>query len=85
MGAELCNGNITAVDLSQPPFKLTIDDHQSLRADAVIIATGASATYLGLKNEQRLIGHGVSACPTCDGPFYRNQEIAVVGGGRCCH
>ncbi|MDR9404646.1 MAG: FAD-dependent oxidoreductase [Halothece sp. Uz-M2-17] len=81
MGAELCQGRLTAVDFSQHPFQLTVDHEKTLLADAVIVATGASAKYLGLKNEQRLIGHGVSACATCDGAFYRDQDIAVVGGG----
>jgi len=81
MGAELRNGSITAVDFSQHPFRLTVDSHYTLLADAVIVATGASAQYLGLKNEQRLIGHGVSVCATCDGAFYRDREIAVIGGG----
>ena len=81
MGAELCQGRLTAVDFFQHPFQLTVDHEKTLLADAVIVATGASAKYLGLKNEQRLIGHGVSACATCDGAFYRDQDIAVVGGG----
>lgn len=81
MGAELRNGSTTAVDFSQHPFRLTVDDNKILLADTVIVATGASAQYLGLKNEQRLIGRGVSVCATCDGAFYRNREIAVIGGG----
>ena len=81
MGAELRNGSITAVDFSQYPFRLTIDDNHILLADAVIVATGASAKYLGLNNEQRLVGRGVSACATCDGAFYRDRDIAVIGGG----
>jgi thioredoxin reductase (NADPH) len=81
MGAQLCNGSITAVDFSPYPFRLTVDDRKILLADSVIVATGASAKYLGLDNEQRLIGRGVSACATCDGAFYRDRDIAVVGGG----
>jgi thioredoxin reductase (NADPH) len=81
MGAELRNGSTTAADFSQHPFRLTVDDNKILLADTVIVATGASAQYLGLDNEQRLIGRGVSVCATCDGTFYRNREIAVIGGG----
>jgi thioredoxin reductase (NADPH) len=81
MGAQLYNGSITAVDFSSYPFRLTVDDHKILLADSVIVATGASAKYMGLDNELRLIGRGVSACATCDGAFYRDQDIAVVGGG----
>ncbi len=80
-GAELRYGSVTSVDLNQHPFRLFVDDETVVLADAVIIATGASAKYLGLPNEQRLIGHGVSACATCDGAFFREQEVAVVGGG----
>jgi thioredoxin reductase (NADPH) len=81
MGAQLRHGSITAVDFSPYPFRLTVDDRKILLADSVIVATGASAKYLGLDNEQRLIGRGVSACATCDGAFYRDRDIAVVGGG----
>jgi thioredoxin reductase (NADPH) len=80
-GAELRWGMVTAVDFSHRPFRLLVDEWQPLLADAVIIATGASAKYLGLENERRLIGRGVSACATCDGAFFNGQEVAVVGGG----
>lgn len=81
VGTELRYGVVTAVDFSQRPFRLLVDRENPLLADAVIISTGASAQYLGLKNEQRLLGRGVSACATCDGAFFRGQEVAVVGGG----
>jgi len=80
-GADLRYGTITAVDLSTPPFRLLVDDVTPITADTVIISTGASARYLGLENEQRLLGHGVSACATCDGAFFPDVEVAVVGGG----
>lgn len=80
-GAELRWGVVTAVDLGTRPFRLVVDDAAPLVADAVIIATGASAKYLGLENERRLLGRGVSACATCDGAFFRGEEIAIVGGG----
>ncbi|HXF06216.1 MAG TPA: thioredoxin-disulfide reductase [Blastocatellia bacterium] len=80
-GAEMRWGTVTAVDFSRRPFRLLVDDRQPLLADAVIIATGASAKYLGLENERRLIGRGVSACATCDGAFFNGHEVAVVGGG----
>lgn len=80
-GADLRYGTITTVDLSQPPFRLLVDQETPLLAQAVIIATGASAQYLGLPNERRLLGHGVSACATCDGAFFRGDTVAVVGGG----
>ncbi|GBC77473.1 Thioredoxin reductase [bacterium HR08] len=80
-GAEVRWGTVTAVDFSQRPFRLLVDDHLPVLADAVIIATGASAKYLGLENERRLLGRGVSACATCDGAFFNGVEVAVVGGG----
>ncbi|MDH6062080.1 thioredoxin-disulfide reductase [Chrysosporum bergii ANA360D] len=80
-GAELRYGMITSVDFSQPPFHLILNEEKTLLADAVIIATGASPKYLGLKNEKRLLGRGVSSCATCDGAFFREQEVAIVGGG----
>ncbi len=80
-GADLRFGIVTNVDFSQRPFRLLIDEVTPLLAETVIISTGASARYLGLENEKRLLGRGVSACATCDGAFFRNVEIAVVGGG----
>ena len=78
---ELRQGAITTVDFSQRPFHLIVDRQQSLFADTVIIATGATPKYLGLENERRLLGRGVSSCATCDGFFFQNEEVAVVGGG----
>ncbi len=80
-GADLRYGLVTAVDFSHRPFRLLVDGERPLLADTVIISTGASAKYLGLENERRLLGHGVSACATCDGAFFRGEEVAVVGGG----
>jgi len=80
-GAEVRMGTVTAVDFSQRPFRLLVDGYVPVLADAVIIATGASAKYLGLENERRLLGRGVSACATCDGAFFNGVEVAVVGGG----
>lgn len=80
-GAEMRWGTITAVDFSERPFRLLADGTTPILADAVIIATGASAKYLGLENERRLLGRGVSACATCDGAFFQGVEVAVVGGG----
>jgi thioredoxin reductase (NADPH) len=80
-GADLRYGTVTTVDLAQRPFRLLVDQEAPLLAHAIIIATGASAQYLGMPNERRLLGHGVSACATCDGPFFRGDTVAVVGGG----
>ncbi|MCY3594697.1 MAG: thioredoxin-disulfide reductase [Bacteroidetes bacterium] len=80
-GAEVRYGSVTQVDLSERPFKIVIDDETGLLSDTVIIATGASARYLGLDNEKRLLGRGVSACATCDGAFFRGVDLAIVGGG----
>jgi thioredoxin reductase (NADPH) len=80
-GADVRLGTVTAVDFSERPFRLLVDGYLPVLADAVIIATGASAKYLGLENERRLIGRGVSACATCDGAFFNGMEVAVVGGG----
>lgn len=81
VGAEVRNGIITDVDLSKRPFVATVDGTSTISADVVIIATGASAKYLGLADEQKYAGMGVSACATCDGFFYRKKVVAVVGGG----
>ncbi len=80
-GAVVRHGTVTGLDLSSRPFRLEVDEQQPVLADVVIVATGASARYLGLENEKRLLGYGVSACATCDGPFFRGSEVAVVGGG----
>ncbi|HEY1031726.1 MAG TPA: thioredoxin-disulfide reductase [Flavipsychrobacter sp.] len=81
MGADIRWGYATKVDFSQRPFKVEIDEEKWIEADAVIIATGASAKWLGLPSEQRLNGHGVSACAVCDGFFFKGQEVAIVGAG----
>ena len=80
-GADIRRGVVTSVDFSDRPFKLTIDGEIDIEAQAVIIATGATARYLGLPSEQKFRGMGVSACATCDGFFYRKKDVAVVGGG----
>ena len=79
-GATLMQSHVTAVDLCRQPFKVRTDEAE-YESKTVIIATGASARLLGLPSERTLMGHGVSTCATCDGYFFRNQEIAVVGGG----
>lgn len=81
LGADIRSGAVTAADLSAKPYKFTIDGETEIEADAVIIATGASAKYLGLPSEEKFKGMGVSACATCDGFFYRRKDVAVVGGG----
>ena len=80
-GTDLRYGTITEVDLSERPFRLLIDDETPLYSQTLIISTGASAKYLGIEGEQRLLGYGVSACATCDGAFFRNVDVAIVGGG----
>lgn len=80
-GTEFLSAKVTEVDLSRRPFHLKCDNGKEFLTDTVIISTGASAKYLGLKNEMELIGKGVSACATCDGFFYRNRIVHVVGGG----
>ncbi len=79
-GAEYMHGVVSSAKLSQSPIELTIG-HETIRTKTLIIASGASARWLGLPNEQALIGHGVSSCATCDGFFFSGKEIAVIGGG----
>lgn len=80
-GAEVRDGSIVKVDFSKRPFRLVDDRGREIEADTVIVATGASAKYLGLADEEKYRGQGVSACATCDGFFYRKRRVAVVGGG----
>lgn len=81
MGADIRWGLATKIDFSKHPYRVEIDEEKWIEADAVIIATGASAKWLGLESEQRLNGYGVSACAVCDGFFFKNQEVAIVGAG----
>ena len=81
MGADLRIGYVSAVDFSQAPYKITIDGKKVVLADTVIIATGATPKWLGLDAEQKYAGRGVSACATCDGFFFKGQDVAIVGGG----
>jgi len=81
MGADIRWGLATNVDLSARPYKVEIDEEKWITADSVIIATGASAKWLNIASEQRLNGHGVSACAVCDGFFFKEQEVAIVGAG----
>jgi len=81
MGAEIRSGEITAVDFSKRPFRLTVDYEKELLAETVIIATGATARWLGLESEAQYRGFGVSTCATCDGAFFKGKTVAVIGGG----
>ena len=81
LGADVRTGIVTKIDTSSRPFHLTIDGEKEIEAETVIVCTGASAKYLGLPSEKKFRGMGVSACATCDGFFYRKQDVAVVGGG----
>lgn len=80
-GTRIISGNVVRTDLSARPFGIWLEDGTEYRAETLIVATGASAKWLGLPNEQRLRGHGVSACATCDGFFFKGKDIAIVGGG----
>ncbi len=80
-GADIRTGSITTADLSSRPFHIVVDGTKEIRAESLIIATGATAKYLGLPSETKFRGQGVSACATCDGFFYRKKDVAVVGGG----
>lgn len=81
MGTDVRFGLVTDVDFSSEPKRVTVDGTKVIEADAVILSTGASAKWLGIESEQRLNGHGVSACAVCDGFFYRGQDVAIVGAG----
>lgn len=81
MGTDLRWGFVSKVDFSQRPFKIEVDEEKWIEADSVIIATGASAKWLALESEQRLNGYGVSACAVCDGFFFKEKEVAIVGAG----
>ena len=80
-GTDTRWGMVTKVDLSERPFKIEIDETKNVLAETVIISTGASARWLGIEDEKRLNGYGVSACATCDGFFYKGKDVVVVGGG----
>ena len=80
-GADIRIGTVTSADLSSRPFHVVIDGEKEIKAETLIIATGATAKYLGLPSETKFRGQGVSACATCDGFFYRKKDVAVVGGG----
>jgi len=80
-GTEFLTGDMSSVDVTKRPFTVTVDGEKTLHAKTLIIATGASAIPIGLKNESRLTGHGVSTCATCDGFFFKGKELIVVGGG----
>lgn len=80
-GTDARYGLVTSVDFSNRPFKVIVDEKKQIESDVVIIATGATAKYLGLESEEKYKGQGVSACATCDGFFYKGKDVAVVGGG----
>jgi thioredoxin reductase (NADPH) len=80
-GARFMSGDVTGSDLGVRPLKIVVGGESTIETMSLIIATGASAKYLGLESEQKLLGRGVTACATCDGAFYRNQPVAVIGGG----
>jgi len=81
LGAEIRFGYVSSVDFSQRPFKVVVDSSKEILAERVIVATGATAKWLGIASEEKYKGGGVSACATCDGFFYRGQDVAIVGGG----
>lgn len=81
LGADVRTGTVTSADLSSRPFRIIVDEDREIAAETLIIATGATAKYLGLPSEEKFRGMGVSACATCDGFFYRKKTVAVVGGG----
>ena len=80
-GTEIANDTVVDADLDVRPFVLSLESGAKVTCDALIVASGASAKYLGLPSERKLMGHGVSACATCDGFFFRGKEVAIVGGG----
>src|SRR3990172_5329772 len=80
-GTRFVAGDVTKVELRRQPIRLTLDDETMYESGALIISTGASAKLLGLESESKLMGHGVSACATCDGFFFKGKEVMVVGGG----
>ena len=80
-GTEVATDTVVDADLAQRPFTLSLESGTKVTCDALVIASGATAKYLGLPSEQKLMGHGVSACATCDGFFFRGKEVAIVGGG----
>lgn len=80
-GTDVRFGRVTGADFSKRPFRVTVDESKEILADTIIIATGASAKWLGLESEKKFMGSGVSGCATCDGFFYKGQDVAIVGGG----
>ncbi|MCH8569230.1 MAG: thioredoxin-disulfide reductase [Balneolales bacterium] len=80
-GADVRYGTVDKIDFDKRPFRLSVDEEHEIFADAIIVSTGASAKWLGIESEQRLRGRGVTACATCDGAFFRNQHVIVIGGG----
>jgi thioredoxin reductase (NADPH) len=80
-GARIERGLVTYVDVKAMPFKLALDEEKTIETKTIIMAAGASPKYIGLESERKLLGHGLSSCATCDGAFFRNQEVVVIGGG----